>query len=170
MQKVSKKEDKIFTPKYIASLCICIVVTLVINLWVVGLAVVVGPSMLPTLDSGDIVVVNKLSSEYEQFDIVIVKTTDIKIIKRVIGTPGDTIQIREGKIYINNEKINDVVDDYIDFAGTAFEPITLGKDEYFLIGDNRNNSQDSRYEDIGVINANQIEGKVLFSLIALTHL
>ena len=117
MRVASNKEDKIFTPKYIATLCFCVVATLLINLYVVGFAIIVGPSMNPTLDSGDIVLVEKISSNYEQFDVVIVQTTNNKIVKRIVGTPGDTVQIQNGAIYINNEKINDVIDTYIDFAG-----------------------------------------------------
>ena len=157
--------EKIFTSKYIATLCFCVVVTLLISNFVVGFAVVCGESMFPTLNSGNIVVVEKISNKYDRFDIVIVDTDDLQIIKRIIGTPGDTLQIIGGSVYINDEKLDDVIDTDIEFAGIAFEPITLGENEYFVMGDNRNNSKDSRYEDTGIINSKQIKGQVVFSFL-----
>ena len=125
---------------------------------------VVGNSMQPTLNSGSIVLINRLANDYECFDIVIVETPEETIIKRIIGTPGDTIQIKDGYVYVNGKQINDVVDIQTDFAGTAFEPLTLKEDEYFVLGDNRADSKDSRYKDIGPIKEEQIIGRMMFLL------
>ena len=84
-------------------------------------------------------------------------------IKRIIGMPGETVQIKDGKVYINDKELkSDVygITDYIDYPGIAEEPITLGDDEYFCLGDNRPVSQDSRYEEVGPVKRSIIVGKV----------
>ena len=87
------------------------------------------------------------------------------IIKRILALPGETVQIRDGLIHINGNQIDDVVDIQMEFAGTAFEPLTLKEGEYFVLGDNRNDSKDSRYKDIGTIREDQIVGRAMFSII-----
>ena len=77
--------------------------------------------------------------------------------------PGETVQIKDGKVYINDKELkSDVygITDYIDYPGIAEEPITLGDDEYFCLGDNRPVSQDSRYEEVGPVKRSIIVGKV----------
>lgn len=82
-------------------------------------------------------------------------------VKRVVGLPGETIQIKEGHIYINGNILeNDINDTYIVTAGMAINEIHLGEDEYFCLGDNRNNSEDSRFSSIGMIKKEHIVGKV----------
>ena len=84
-------------------------------------------------------------------------------IKRIIGMPGETVQIKDGKVYINDKELkSDVygITDYIDYPGIVEEPITLGDDEYFCLGDNRPVSQDSRYEEVGPVKRSIIVGKV----------
>ena len=82
-------------------------------------------------------------------------------IKRIIGVPGDTVQIAGGKIYVNGEVYSDIkVHDAITEPGLAINEMTLGEDEYFVLGDNRNNSEDSRYATIGNISQKDIVGKV----------
>jgi len=86
-------------------------------------------------------------------------------VKRVIGVPGDTVLISGGDVYINGELYDDIsgVDD-IEDAGLASTEITLGEDEYFLLGDNRNNSEDSRYVTIGNVELDEIVGRVWFDV------
>lgn len=131
---------------------------------------VYGTSMEPTLNSGNFVAVNKLAKEYSRFDIVIINMPQEIIIKRIIGIPGDTIQIKAGYVHINGEQIEDVANENTTFAGTAFNPLTLGEGEYFVLGDNRSNSEDSRYEEIGIIKHEQIIGKALFAIIPIKSL
>lgn len=126
-----------------------------------------GSSMEPTLHHGDQLILDKLSyhfSEPERFDIIVFPfqyEEKTYYVKRIIGLPGETVQIDlSGNIYINGEILEE---DYglepINFPGLAQDPITLGEDEYFVLGDNRNNSSDSRDPSVGNIKQDDIMGK-----------
>ncbi len=126
-----------------------------------------GSSMENTLHSRDHLILEKISYETgnpKRFDIIVFKPySDQKktyYIKRVIGLPGETVQIVGSDIYINNELlVENYGKDPIEDGGIANEPIVLGEDEYFLMGDNRNNSTDSRDPRVGVVNRTQILGR-----------
>ncbi|HIY61295.1 MAG TPA: signal peptidase I [Candidatus Eisenbergiella pullistercoris] len=126
-----------------------------------------GSSMEPTLHHGDQLIMDKLTyhfSEPERFDIIVFPfqyEDNTYYVKRVIGLPGETVQIDpEGNIYINGALLEE---DYgletILSPGLAAEPVTLGEDEYFVLGDNRNNSSDSRDPSVGNIHRRDIIGK-----------
>lgn len=150
---------------------------------------VLGHSMEGTLHDGESVWLDKLSyrlSDPERFDIVVFpyQDSDTYYIKRIIGLPGETVYIDvDGTIYIgtvetlyldsdgevvnNAEPLeedygNEVIDE--NMRGLAAEPFTLGENEYFVMGDNRNNSQDSRYETVGAVPRSIIEGKARIRL------
>lgn len=137
----------------------------------------VGQSMDVTLSGGDRVLLNKLSYEFgtpKRGDIIAFKPggseSSHSYIKRVIGLPGETIQIIDGMIYINGEIYLEQKDyPVINDAGLAAEPITLGSNEYFVLGDNRNNSEDSRYASVGNVSLDYIEGKVWLVLSPKEH-
>ena len=82
-------------------------------------------------------------------------------VKRVIGVPGDKVQIKSGLLYVNGELYATEDTDTIKNAGVAEEEITVGEDEYFVLGDNRNHSIDSRFAEVGIIPAASIAGKVI---------
>ena len=89
----------------------------------------------------------------------------------MIGLPGETVQIKKGKVYINGKKLkSDIygIAKYIDEPGIAEEPLELGKDEYFCLGDNRPVSYDSRYEEVGPVHRSEILGKVWIRIWPLT--
>jgi signal peptidase I len=164
--------------KDLINLCIYILVVIALC-WVVLTYVgqrteVSGDSMNNTLHSGDSLWIDKLSYHFkdpERFDIVVFPPyeddEDTYYIKRIIGLPGETIYIDEyGTIYINDEPLEgdiygkEVIEE--SHRGVASEPITLGDDEYFVMGDNRNNSRDSRVEEVGNVKRDQFTGKAVF--------
>lgn len=128
---------------------------------------VVGGSMETTLSDNDNLIVDKLSYRFrdpKRFDIVVFPfqyEKDTYYIKRIIGLPGETVFIDgEGNIYIDDEiLVESYGKEVIKDAGRAYEPIALGEDEYFVMGDNRNNSQDSRDPSVGNISRSTMIGR-----------
>ena len=128
-----------------------------------------GHSMEPTLSTEDNLIVDKLSYRFhdpERFDIIVfpfLEEEETFYIKRIIGLPGETVQIDEqGNIYINGELLQENYGREIiapENVGIAINPIVLGEDEYFVMGDNRNNSIDSRKEIVGNIKREDIIGR-----------
>ncbi|MDO4938803.1 MAG: signal peptidase I [Lachnospiraceae bacterium] len=142
----------------------------------------IGQSMEPTIEPGDKVSVNRIEyhfSDPERYDLIAYYMDDViaedydnknedmippeVTIKRIIGLPGETIRIADGKIYVDDTVLSDNPEyDNISLAGIASKPITLENDEYFVVGDNRKASEDSRYEKIGNIKKYRIIGKIWF--------
>ena len=128
-----------------------------------------GASMENTLHNGDNLIVDKLSYRFhdpERFDIIVFPfqfQDNTYYIKRIIGLPGETVQIMDdGSIYINGEKLEENYGMEVikpETIGRAAEPIELGDDEYFVMGDDRNNSSDSRTDMVGNITRENIIGK-----------
>ena len=128
---------------------------------------VIGGSMETTLSENDNLIVDKLTYRFREpkrFDIIVFPfqhEEDTYYIKRIIGLPGETIYIdEEGNIYIDDEILQESYGkEVIKDAGRAYEPVVLGDDEYFVMGDNRNNSQDSRDPSVGKISRSAIIGR-----------
>lgn len=144
--------------KEILSYIIIIVVVLLIKHYVITPIKVNGNSMNNTLKNKDIMILDKISyrfQEIERFDIVVIKKGNDYLIKRVIGMPGETVEYKNNKLYINDKNIDEkfIHEKTNDFIMEEKIP----DDCYFVVGDNRPVSNDSRY--IGVINKKDILGK-----------
>lgn len=152
---------------WILYMVVIIALTVLFLRFVMQRTQVLGNSMRPTLEDGDSLMVDKLSYRFtdpERFDIVVFPLRhgeETYIIKRVIGLPGETVQITEdGRILVNGEVLTEHYGlEVIKNPGRAAEPLTLGSDEYFLLGDNRNNSLDSREATIGNVKRSELIGK-----------
>lgn len=127
-----------------------------------------GDSMKPVIDNGEVVLVNRLGYRFfspSRGDIVVYSQNGDGqySIKRIAGLPGETVQIAEGSLYIDGEKMEeDVFAEDIEYAGIAAAPVELGEGEYFVIGDNSAASDDSRSPDAGPVRESDIYGKVWF--------
>lgn len=181
-QKVGKVTDWVTTVVIIA-FCIGIAYFLAsfVTTYVAHQTTVEGESMEPTLTDGDSVIIQRLSYYFvdpKRYDVVVFPVSyddgtakKTYYIKRVIGLPGETVQIIDGSVYINNEKLDDDVYGAaaINEAGIAENPLVLGENQYFVMGDNRNMSTDSRNSYVGLVNKNDIIGEAWLCTWPLNH-
>ncbi len=151
----------------VINLLICFVLVFFITTFVGQRTVVSGMSMYDTLSDGDNLIVDKISYRFhdpERFDVIVFPyqyAENTYYIKRIIGLPGETVYIAaNGNIYINDQLLQESygTETILD-PGLASTEITLGEDEYFVMGDNRNNSSDSRFEAVGNVKGEDIIGK-----------
>lgn len=141
---------------------VALAVWLVFGLFL-GVAAVKGDSMSPAMESGDIVLFQRIGVNYQTGDIVLVRTDgDTESVKRIVALPGQTVEIDDetGTLFVDGEAL---LEPYIFESTYAKEgvdyPLTLGEDEYFVLGDSRENSRDSR--NYGPVQLEQMDGKVL---------
>ena len=165
---------------WIVSILLIVAVSYLIVTFVGQRTQVSGSSMETTLSDGDHLIVDKISYRFrepQRYEIVVFPYRYEKntyYIKRIIGLPGETVQIVDGYIYINGKQLDEHYgNEIIEEAGMAAEPVTLGEDRddwitlpytvpegcYFVMGDNRNNSQDSRVSDVGAIHRDELMGR-----------
>lgn len=152
--------------KEIIPYIVIVVVVVLIRTFIITPVRVDGDSMKNTLKNGDILLLYKLGS-INRFDIIVLdeEKDNEKIIKRVIGLPGETVAIKKGKIYVNDK----VIDDEYAYGETSdYDKVTLEDDEYFILGDNRLISKDSRY--FGPIKKSEIKGKIVFRVFPFTKI
>ena len=161
----SKKKTLVEALIYVLLIIVCV---WLVPKYVVQRTVVSGESMQDTLQNGESLLVDKVSYHFtdpKRYDIIVFypKGRDVEeyYVKRIYGLPGETVQITDkGEILIDGEEL---VESYgrevIKDPGLASDPITLGEDEYFVMGDNRNYSKDSRFPDVGNIKRADIIGK-----------
>lgn len=152
--------------KEIIPYIVIVVVVVLIRTFIITPVRVDGDSMKNTLKNGDILLLYKLGS-INRLDIIVLdeEKDNEKIIKRVIGLPGETVAIKKGKIYINDK----VIDDEYAYGETSdYDKVTLEDEEYFILGDNRLISKDSRY--FGPIKKSEIKGKIVFRVFPFTKI
>ena len=139
--------------------------------WYFGQRVsMVGDSMNPVMENGNVTLINRIvydASTPKRGDVIAFKPNGNDIsyyyIKRIVGLPGETIEIRDGKIFIDEEELEEeYITTEIDDVGIVDEPMKLGNNEFFVLGDDRQNSEDSRTANIGNVKRSEIEGKVWF--------
>ena len=179
MSKRRKKRKKSAAGSFL-EFCLFILAVLVaafiLSEYVVQRVRVRNHSMEHTLESDDSVLIDKLSyrfGEPERFDIIVFrqKGTGEELIKRVIGLPFETVQIVDGKFLIDGEVIDDYPGlDAPEEAGLAASPIKLSVGEYFVVGDNRKESIDSRYEAVGIVTSTRITGRMFMRVPPLSRM
>lgn len=156
---------------FIMDLVICMAVVLVVTNYVVTPVQVKGSSMYPTLEDGSLGfsdIIGYRMTGIKRFDVVVVYLEEKNeyLVKRVVGLPGETVSYKDGQLYIDGEAVDEPFfdEDYKDSYGSTFmsdvDPITLGDDEYYCLGDNRPHSSDSRY--YGPFKKEDIRSKGIF--------
>lgn len=165
--------------KYIKSLILWMVEIVLVILtayliieYAVEKTTMMGISMNTTLNDGDKIIINKVSylkKDPERYDVIVFNQSKsghgYYNIKRVIGLPGETIEIINGYVYINGEKLKEeIVVEPMNIAGLAKEELILQENEFFVLGDNRNSSEDSRFANIGIVVKSDIIGKAWLRL------
>lgn len=167
-KKRLSSEVKALIRNYVAG---CLTAVILGILFVVGFGYTitnVGVSMEDAIVHNQKILVNRTSYFFfspKAGDVIVFKhgNNEHMYIKRVVAVPGDTVQIIDGQLYVNSVLVKGDFDKIAD-PGIAEEKLYLGEDEYFVMGDNRNNSEDSRFQSIGAISKNQIIGKAWFAL------
>lgn len=157
---------------WILEIALVILAAYLIIEYAVEKTTMMGVSMNTTLNDGDKIIINKLAyfrDEPERYDVIVFSQSKsghgYYNIKRVIGLPGETVEIINGAVYINGEKLKEEISvEDMRVAGLAAEPIVLGENEFFVLGDNRNYSEDSRFANIGIIVKSDIIGKAWLRL------
>lgn len=177
-KKAKKRKSISYVAEVLIYLALIFACVYVVPNYVVQRTVVSGKSMQDTLQDKDSLLVDKLSYRFtnpKRYDIIVFypKGKDVNeyFVKRIYGLPGETVQIKDNDIYINGEIISDpYAKDSMSTAGIAEEPITLGEDEFFVLGDHRSISLDSRYDETldpdgpGPVKKENIAGKVFFRI------
>lgn len=155
--------------KDILMYAIIVVIIFLIRLYVIVPAEVIGPSMEPTLNDKEIVVMDQIGPKYykyKRFDVIVFEyDSPSYLIKRIVGLPGEKIQIKDNTLFVDDEEVEQAfatTGDTKDFSINDLEYTTIPNDMYLVLGDNRENSTDSR--TIGLIPKDKITGKIIFRI------
>lgn len=183
--RTGKNEEKIPAAKRIRNniieLCVYVAIIVIcvafVPKYVLQRTIVDGRSMMNTLNDGENLLVEKVSYRFSdpgRFDVIVFyphgRDSADYYIKRIIGLPGETVQIKGKDIYIDGEKLEENFGkDPITEPGMAEDPIKLGEDEFFVLGDNRTVSEDSRYEEVGPVKRENIEGRAVLRIYPLSE-
>lgn len=139
---------------------IIIVVVVLFRTFIATPVRVDGDSMNSTLKDGNILILNKLNHNYKRFDVVVININKTKLVKRIIGLPGENIEYKENELYINGKKMDDIeTSRTADFSlEELYDKEKIPEGYYFVMGDNRGNSLDSRDYRVGLIKKSNIVG------------
>lgn len=167
-QNIENKNLRTFL-EWIEIIVIALIITFIIKAFIGEVTVVVGSSMHPTLETGDRLVVNRIGyllGEPKKGDVITFKySKDSNYIKRVIGVPGDSINIHDKKVFVNGKELDESYIAEKTLSGGDFEyPVKVTEDHYFVMGDNRNNSKDSRRRTVGLVDKKAIRGKAFLRI------
>ena len=138
---------------------VILLVVILIRTYIITPVIVNGESMSPTLKNNELLLLKKYDKKIERFDIVVFKYNDSRLIKRVIGLPGDKVEYKDGKLSINNEEM---VDPFSNITKDFKYIGVVSENSYFVLGDNRNDSVDSRM--IGSVTKDMLLGSTDFSI------
>lgn len=182
IKKKDKKEKKKQTRDVVLELCfylfLLVLCAYIIPTFFLQRTIVDGPSMEPALKDGESLLIEKISvwsGNLERFDVIVFypngKDDKEYYVKRIIGLPGETVQIEDGRILINGEILEEDYgyEEEISYPGLAAGEIVLGEEEYFVLGDNREVSFDSRYTKVGNVKKENISGKVILRIWPLSE-
>jgi signal peptidase I, bacterial type len=159
---------------WVVSILIAVVLAFFIRYFIVELYMVEGPSMRPTLLNGERLVVNKFLYRFktpERGEVIVFRyprDPSRDFIKRVIGVPGDTIEIKEGRVFVNGQLQNETY--ILEKTKGSYPLATVPEGHVFVMGDNRNNSEDSRFRDVGFVSYDLIKGKAIVVFWPVDHL
>ncbi len=172
MNKFSKRQFK----EWLVAIVVALAAYLVITNFVFKVANISGISMEPTLKHAETVYINRLVyvfSKPKKGDIIAFPykggNAPSDYVKRIIGLPGDEIDLRDYKFYVNGEPLDDAYStEYVTAMGDVRFPVTVPEGSYFVLGDNRNLSNDSRYLSVGCVNKSDIYGKVSLRILPIS--
>ena len=178
MSKKSETSWQDSASDWLVSIIIAVALAFCIRTFLVEPYMVEGSSMYPTLVNHERLVVDKLSyfvTDPKKGEIVVFrfpKDQTRDFIKRVIAVGGDTVEMQQGKVFVNGKQLNETYIYHNDPKGkniSDYRKVVVPKDTIFVLGDNRNNSEDSRFADVGMVKSSDIEGKVWFVLSPSEH-
>ncbi|KLU40621.1 MAG: signal peptidase I [Limnochordia bacterium] len=165
--------------EYVEALVIAVVLALFIITFIAQSFLVQGSSMEPSLLDGQRLLVDKLTPRFvepRRGDVVVFRypaNRRRKFIKRIVGLPGDEISIRNGFLYINGQRVEEPFVNgptYGPYSSPGFGPVVVPEDSFFVLGDNRRNSDDSRYSDVGFVHRSDIVGVARFVYWPITQI
>lgn len=165
MEDKNKKKNNFL--KDLMTYGIIILIVVLIRFFIITPVRVKGLSMYPTLNNKDIMLLDKISyrfNDIKRFDIVVVDYNNEELIKRVIGLPSETIEVKDNVLYINGKEQKQA---FLKTETDDFEKVTIPEGQYFIMGDNRGNSLDSRI--IKSVSRSQIRGKAIFTIFPFSN-
>lgn len=161
-----KKKNIVMATAYIVTIFLA---AFILNSFFYSPVAVVGISMNPALEDKDLVIVDKIVYKFrepERYEMVIFPyryNNSLSFIKRIVGLPGEKVEIRDNRIYIDDQLLDEyygIYDETVEAVFSQYGPVILEEDQYFVMGDNRNHSDDSRSEDVGILNKDDITGRI----------